>query len=210
MSKDCGSGCSALQKGKSKGWLMALWIALAVNLGMFGVEMSAGASADSRALLADAIDFLGDSANYAISLIVTGMALMWRARAALAKGLSMMLFGAAVAISAVHGAVTGATPDAATMGLVGFAALIANFGVAALLFRFRDGDANMRSVWICTRNDAVGNVAVMAAALGVFGTGTAWPDLLVAGLLATLALTGGWSVVRQARGELASPKTAVA
>lgn len=209
MSKDCGSGCAAPHGGNSKGWRMALWIALAVNLGMFAVEIVAGATADSRALLADAIDFLGDSANYAISLIVTGMALLWRARAALAKGLSMMVFGAAVAISAVHGALTGATPDAATMGLVGFAALAANFGVAALLFRFREGDSNMRSVWICTRNDAIGNVAVMAAALGVFGTGTAWPDLLVAGLLATLALTGGWSVVRQARGELQDSKLAV-
>ena len=184
-------------------WRRALWIALAVNAVMFAVEMVAGVAAGSRSLQADALDFLGDSANYAISLGVAGMALAWRARAALVKGWTIIVFGLYVLGSAVWGAFASGTPDPAAMGLVGFVALAANAGIALMLFRFRNGDSNMRSVWICSRNDALGNVAVMLAALGVFGTGTAWPDLIVAAIMALLALTGGFQVVRQASGELA-------
>jgi Co/Zn/Cd efflux system component len=183
-------------------WRRALWIALAVNLAMFATEMFAGSAADSRALQADALDFLGDSANYAISLLVAGMALAWRARAALLKGLTLIGLGGWVLVTAAIAALSGSSPEPQTMGIVGALALAANVGVALMLYRFRTGDANMRSVWICSRNDAIGNVAVMAAAVGVFGSGTAWPDLLVAGLLAALGLNGGWQIVRQSWAEL--------
>jgi Co/Zn/Cd efflux system component len=179
-----------------------LWIALGVNAVMFAVEFVAGSAADSRSLQADALDFLGDSANYAISLTVASMALVWRARSALLKGLTLLAFGAWVLATAILAFVNGAAPQPETMGIVGAAALIANVGVALLLYRFRTGDANMRSVWICSRNDAIGNMAVMVAALGVFRTGSAWPDLLVAGIMAALAISGGAQIVRHARDEL--------
>ncbi|PVY55852.1 MULTISPECIES: cation transporter [unclassified Simplicispira] len=180
-----------------------LWIALIVNAAMFAVEMGAGLQSGSAALLADAIDFLGDAANYGVSLWVLAMALAWRARAALLKGASMLAFGAFVAGRVAWGAWQGITPEPLTMGSIGLLALAANLGVAVLLYAWREGDANMRSVWLCTRNDALGNLAVMAAALGVFGTGAAWPDLVVAATMAGLAISGGWSVVRHARAELA-------
>jgi Co/Zn/Cd efflux system component len=187
------------------GYRRVLWIALIVNALMFAVEIAAGVKADSVSLLADAIDFFGDAANYALSLAVLSMALAWRSRAAIVKAVSMLLFGGLVLGRAAWSAMQGMTPEAVTMGAVGALALAANVGVALLLYTYREGDANMRSVWLCTRNDAIGNVAVMVAALGVFGTGTAWPDLAVAAVMATLALTAGWSVLRQAREELARP-----
>ncbi|MBB6125466.1 cation diffusion facilitator family transporter [Sphingobium subterraneum] len=183
-------------------WRRVLWAALIVNAAMFFVEMVAGATADSRALQADALDFLADAANYAVSLAVVGAALSWRARAALLKSLFMLGFAAWVFGSAILAFVNGTAPDPTTMGAVGALALAANVGVALLLYRYRTGDANMRSVWICSRNDAIGNVAVMLAAVGVFGTGNAWPDLIVASVMAALALTGSAQVLRQALGEL--------
>ena len=205
MADTCGEGaCGRAKTLNDPRWRRVLWIALGVNLAMFATEMVAGSAADSRALQADALDFLGDSANYAISLLVAGMALAWRARAALAKGLTLIALGGWVLATAVIAAVSGASPEPATMGVVGALALASNVGVALMLYRFRTGDANMRSVWICSRNDAIGNVAVMAAALGVFGTGAAWPDLLVAMLLASLGISGGWQIVRSAIGELRS------
>ena len=179
-----------------------LWVALALNAVMFAIEIGAGFRSGSVSLLADAIDFFGDAANYGVSLAVLSMGLAWRARAAVLKGLSMLGFGLFVIGKALWSAAQGVPPEALTMGLVGTLALGVNVGVALLLYAFREGDANMRSVWLCSRNDAFGNVAVMLAALGVFGTGTAWPDLLVAAAMAALALSGGWSVLRQARGEL--------
>ncbi|MCV0438719.1 MAG: cation transporter [Hydrogenophaga sp.] len=179
-----------------------LWIALWVNATMFVVEIAAGWQAGSLSLLADAIDFAGDALNYAVSLAVLASALAWRARAAVLKALSMMSFGLYILGSAAWSVWRGDVPDAATMGAIGVLALVSNVAVAWMLYAFREGDANMRSVWLCSRNDAIGNVAVMLAALGVFGTGSAWPDLLVASLMATLALHGGWQVLRQARGEL--------
>ncbi len=181
-----------------------LWVALLVNAIMFLVEVAAGISASSLSLLADAVDFAGDALNYGVSLAVLAAAVAWRARAALLKAISMMGFGLFVLGSAVWSVWHGGEPVAATMGAVATLALAANLGVAWMLYAFREGDANMRSVWLCTRNDAISNLAVMAAALGVFGTGTAWPDLAVAGLMATLALQGGWQVMQQARGELAT------
>jgi len=179
-----------------------LWIALLVNAAMFLVEIAAGWRAGSLSLLADAIDFAGDALNYAVSLAVLASALAWRARAAILKAVSMIGFGLFILGSAVWSVWRGDVPHAATMGVIGVLALISNLAVAWLLYAFREGDANMRSVWLCSRNDAIGNVAVMLAALGVFGTGSAWPDLLVASLMALLALHGGWQVLRQARGEL--------
>jgi len=183
-------------------WRRALWIALAVNAVMFAAEMAAGIAGGSKALQADALDFLGDSANYAISLGVAGMALAWRARAALLKGATLGLLGVYVMASTLWAVWHGAAPEAEMMGVVGITALVANGGVALMLYRFRSGDANMRSVWICSRNDAIGNVAVVLAAAGVFGTGTAWPDLIVAGVMAVLGISGGVQIVRQARAEL--------
>ena len=179
-----------------------LWIALVINAGMFAVEIIAGVAAQSAALKADALDFLGDSANYAISLGVAGLALRWRARAALLKGASLLVLGLWVLGSTVWMALAGTLPQAETMGVIGIMALIANLACAALLSRHREGDANRRSVWICSRNDAIGNIAVVAAAVGVFGTGTGWPDIAVAAILAGLGVSGGWQIIRQARGEL--------
>lgn len=198
----CDGTVDSAQALNDKRWRGALWIALLVNAGMFAVEMTAGAVADSRALMADALDFFSDAANYAISLIVAGMALAVRARAALFKGLTLLALGLWVLGDAVYAAFAGTLPHAGTMGFIGLLALIANVAVALLLYRFRVGDANMRSVWICSRNDAVGNVAVVVAAAGVFGTGTAWPDLVVAGILATLGISGGLQIIRQARAEI--------
>ena len=183
-------------------WRRVLWIALIANAAMFVVEMVAGVAADSRSLQADSLDFFGDAANYAISLGVAGMALVWRARAALLKAATMLAFGIWVLGYAIYGLIAGADPEPATMGMVGTLALATNVIVALMLFRFRDGDANMRSVWICSRNDAIGNIAVLGAAFGVFGTGQAWPDLLVASIMAALALWGSLEVFGQARQEL--------
>lgn len=180
----------------------ALWIALVLNGVMFVVELAASWTSGSVSLLADSIDFFGDAGNYAISLAVLGMGLAARARASLFKAACMGAFGVFVLGKALWNLKTGAMPEPATMGVVGFVALAVNAGVALMLYRFRSGDSNMRSVWICSRNDALGNVAVMLAALGVFGTGKAWPDLCVAVAMGLLALSGAWTVARHARDEL--------
>lgn len=190
-------------------WRRALWIALAINGAMFAIEIVAGITGGSKALQADALDFFGDTTNYAISLGVAGMALAWRARAAMLKGATLALLGLYVLIAAGWAALHGAVPHAEMMGIVGVIALIANLVVAVMLYRFRSGDANMRSVWICSRNDAIGNIAVVLAAGGVFGLNSAWPDLVVAALMATLGLAGGFQIMRQARTELrSSPRPA--
>ena len=187
---------------RSRRYRRILWIALAVNLLMFAVEIGAGLKAGSVSLLADSLDFLGDSANYAISLWVLGMSLALRARAAQFKAASMLLFGIGVLAAALWHWWQGEVPSAPTMGVVGGLALLANVGVGARLFGSRGGGRHRRSVWLCTRNDALGNLAVLAAALGVFGTGSAWPDLIVAAIMATMAITAAVQVLRQADGEL--------
>jgi cation diffusion facilitator family transporter len=179
-----------------------LWIALMVNLAMFAVEIFFSWQSKSVSLLADSIDFLGDAANYGISLWVLAMSVKARATASLFKAASMAMFGAGVLIHAVWNAATGVIPDAQTMSIIGLLALAANLAIAMLLYAYRNGDSNMRSVWLCTRNDALSNIAVIIAAVGVFGTGTAWPDLLVAMVMASLALTGAWQIIKQARQEL--------
>jgi Co/Zn/Cd efflux system component len=174
---------------------------------MFLVEIGAGLAAGSASLQADALDFLGDTANYAISLTVVGMPLRYRASAALAKGATMGLFGLWVIGTVIWHTVHGTLPSAFTMGAVGFAALAANAASFGLLWAYRGGDANMRSAWICTRNDVLGNLAVLLAALGVFGTGTGWPDVIVATIMAGLALQGANIVVQQSLRELRQPVT---
>ena len=184
-----------------------LWVVLAINAVMFMVEIGAGLVAGSASLQADALDFLGEAANYAISLIVVGMALRYRATAALAKGATMGAFGLWVVASVIWHAVHGTLPNAVTMGAVGFAALTANAVSFGLLWAHRGGDANIRSAWICTRNDVLGNFAVLLAALGVFGTRTGWPDIIVAAIMAALAMQGAVAVIRQSLSELRISRT---
>ncbi len=179
-----------------------LWIALVANFTMFVVEMVASQLGDSLSLQADALDFFGDSANYAISLFVVGMALSVRAKASLVKGASMALFGSWVVGSAVYRAFTDSAPDPATMSAIALLALLVNVAVTGMLYRFRDGDSNRQSIWLCSRNDAIGNVAVMLAAAGVFASGSRWPDLVVAAIIAALNIGAAKRVVRLARAEL--------
>ncbi len=183
-----------------------LWAALAVNAAMFVVEIVASWYAGSTALLADAIDFLADTAAYGITLFVVAASARWKASAALAKGVGMALFGLWVLGETVRRALDPAVPDAAVMGGVGVLALAANVIVAAILFARRGDDLNMRSVWLCSRNDVVANLAVLAAAAGVFVTATAWPDLLAGALIVAVELSAAWWIVRQAIRELRAPR----
>jgi Co/Zn/Cd efflux system component len=194
----------------SPAYRRALWAVLAINGAMFLVEIGAGLAAGSASLQADALDFLGDTANFAISLFVVGMALRYRATAAMFKGLTMGAFGLWIIGTVIWHALHGTLPSAVAMGAVGVTALIANGVSFALLWAHRQGDSNMRSAWICTRNDVLGNLAVLLAAVGVFGTGTGWPDIIVAAIMAILALQGSATVVRHALVELRhdSPLTA--
>jgi Co/Zn/Cd efflux system component len=184
------------------GYRRVLWAVLAINVLMFAIEIVAGLAAGSASLQADGLDFRGDAGNYVISLVVVGMALRYRALAALVRGATMAAFGLWVVGVTAWNAVAGTLPEAFTMGAVGSAALLANAASFGLLWAYRSGDANMRSAWICTRNDVLGNLAVLLAALGVFGTGTAWPDLVVAAIMAGLALQGAVLVLRQSQDEL--------
>ena len=169
---------------------------------MFVVEIVSGVKANSVSLLADSLDFLGDAANYGISLWVLGMALTTRAKASLIKAMSMAAFGMWVLAIAIWHFVSGVIPSSEIMGLIGMIALLANLAVATLLYTYREGDSNMRSVWLCTRNDALGNVAVILAAIAVFSTVAAWPDLIVSVIMASLALHSAWVIIKQARSEL--------
>jgi len=207
MACTCHTTCSsdtpaATAAALSPRWRRALWIALVVNAVMFAVELAAGLHAASVSLLADAIDFAGDAANYGLSLAVLGMAATWRSRAAWVKGATMFGYGLFVLGKSAWVWAQGTVPDAYTMGAVALLAFAANVGVAMLLYAWRNGDANMRSVWLCSRNDALSNLAVLAAAGGVFGSGHGWPDWTVAGVMAALALSAGWAVMRLARQEL--------
>lgn len=188
--------------GVSDDYRRRLWLVIAINAVMFAVEIVAGQMSGSRALQADALDFLGDSLTYALSLYVIGMSLRVRARAAMLKGVSLLAMGCWVLGTTVWGAIAGGTPEAATMGAVGFMALAANLASVALLMAYREGDANVRSVWLCSRNDAIGNVAVMIAALGVWGSSTGWPDLIVAAIMAGLFVSSAAQIIRRAAAEM--------
>jgi Co/Zn/Cd efflux system component len=199
MSANC---CQVPPSPRGISYRRVLWIALVANIVMFFVEVAASVFSGSSALAADAGDFLGDSANYALSLGALALGGAWTSRVALLKGSAMSVYGIAVLAYAGWRAWLGTPPEPLTMGAVGLLALAVNVGVAALLFRFRNGDANMRSVWLCTRNDVIANLAVLAAAAGVFGTGTVWPDVAVAAMLAALGLSSGRIVIQHARAEL--------
>jgi cation diffusion facilitator family transporter len=188
--------------GQSKGYRRILWVVIALNAAMFAVEIVAGALAGSQALLADALDFAGDTATYAMSLFVIGLPLVWRSRAALVKSASLALMGLFVLGSTLYQTFVLAQPNETVMGTVGALALATNVGAALLLMRYKDGDANVRSVWLCSRNDAIGNVAVMLAAVAVAVTGSAWPDLIVAFAMASLFLRSSWQIFQQSLGEL--------
>lgn len=209
MSASC-CGHSASFEGLSADYRRRLWAVIAINATMFFVEMGAGALAGSQALQADALDFLADAATYGISLAVIGSALRVRAWAALAKGASLTLMGLWVFGSTAYHVLVLGVPRAEVMGVVGFLALAANVASVLLLMRYKDGDANVRSVWLCSRNDAIGNVAVMVAAVAVWGTATKWPDLLVAAIMAGLFLTSSAQILRQSWRELRTGEASVA
>ena len=200
----CGCGDEIRFDGLSAAYKRILWIVIAINGIMFLVELTAGLLAGSQALKADALDFLGDTLTYALSLAVIGQPLAWRARAAMLKGLSLAAVGLWVLASTAYHVFFLGLPKAEVMGIVAFLALAANLTSVLLLFRFRDGDANVRSVWLCSRNDAIGNLAVILAAGGVWATASAWPDLLVAAILASLFLWSSVQIVRQARREMSA------
>lgn len=199
----CASACTP-DATREPRYRRVLWIALVVNALMFVIEIVGGMQASSTSVLADAVDFFGDAANYALSLFVLSLGALWRSRAALVKGVCMGAFGCFVLGRTAWSIAGGALPEPFTMGAIGLLALLANLGIAVLLYAYRMGDANMRSVWLCTRNDAIGNVAVLLAALGVFGTSSGWPDWLVAALMGLLALSASVSVIRAARAEMVS------
>jgi Co/Zn/Cd efflux system component len=202
MSAHCCDHTDNQHQVRDQAYRRILWIVLIINTAMFVIELAAGFAAGSVSLQADALDFLADAGNYAISLLVLGMAFPWRARAALVKGATMGIFGLWVIGATVWHAIQDTVPSAWTMGGISLVALAANAVVLGLLWAHRQGDANMRSVWICSRNDVISNCAVLLAALGVFGTGTGWPDVTVAALMASLSLWGAIQIIRQATGEL--------
>jgi Co/Zn/Cd efflux system component len=187
-----------------------LWAAFLINLMMFGAEIVASVLSRSVSVRADALDFLGDAANYAVALLVFGMMLRWRAGAALLKGCVMGAFGLWVAASALLNAIAGTIPQAEIMGIIGFVAFGANLLVAALLYRYRTGDSQALSVWLCTRNDCLANVAVIMAAAGVWVWRTYWPDIVVAAVIAFLGLSSAFRVIRQALEEMHSSPQAAA
>ncbi len=209
MSAGC-CGHEATFDGLSADYKRRLWLVIAINAAMFAVEMGAGALAGSQALQADALDFLADSATYGISLAVIGASIPVRAWAAFAKGVSLTLMGLWVFGSTAYHVLILGLPRAEIMGVIGILALAANVASVLLLMRYKDGDANVRSVWLCSRNDAIGNVAVMLAALGVWGTATKWPDLLVAAIMAGLFLWSSTQILRQSWREIATGETAAA
>jgi cation diffusion facilitator family transporter len=200
MSASCGH--NATFEGLSADYKRRLWLVVAINGAMFIVEMIAGALSGSQALQADALDFLGDTVTYGLSLAVIGASLKVRASTALAKGVSLSLMGLWVMGSTIWHVFVVGVPRAEVMGVVGVMALVANVASVLILMRYKDGDANVRSVWLCSRNDAIGNIIVMAAAVGVWGTATKWPDLAVAAIMAGLFLSSSWQIVRQSLAEL--------
>lgn len=183
--------------GMSADYRRRLIAVIVINATMFAIEMVAGALAGSQALKADALDFFGDTLTYGASFAVLGLSLKTRSLVALGKGASLFAMGLFVLASTLWRLFVAGVPEAEVMGLVGFLALVANVASVVILMRYKDGDANVRSVWLCSRNDAIGNVAVMVAALGVWGTATAWPDLVVAAIMASLFLTSSVRILAQ-------------
>jgi len=198
------SGCcdhDAKFDGVSQDYKRRLWLVIVINALMFVVEMGAGRLAQSQALQADALDFLGDALTYGLSMAVIGASVTVRTNAALFKGISLLVVGTWVFGSTVYRVFYGGVPAAEIMGWVGFLALVANCVSVLLLITYKDGDANVRSVWLCSRNDAIGNIAVLLAALGVWGTASGWPDLIVAGIMGSLFLSSASQIIKQALDE---------
>jgi Co/Zn/Cd efflux system component len=193
-------GCSGNPRfdGMDSSYKRVLWTVIAINAAMFFVEMSAGQLAGSQALQADALDFLGDALTYGLSLAVIGMSIKVRSTAALLKGFSLLAMGIWVFASTAYQVLILGVPSAGIMGSIGLLALAANLASVFLLMRYKDGDANVRSVWLCSRNDAIGNVAVMIASAAVWLTASAWPDLIVALLMAGLFLRSAQLILVQA------------
>ena len=194
----CGCSGNPTFDGVDPAYKRVLWVVIAINAAMFIVEMAAGKLAGSQALQADALDFLGDSLTYGLSLAVIGMSLRARSMAALLKGMSLLLMGLWVFGSTAYQVLVLGVPQAEIMGAIGLLALAANLASVLLLMRYKDGDANVRSVWLCSRNDAIGNVAVMVASFAVWFTVSAWPDLIVAGVMAGLFLRSAQLILVQA------------
>jgi cation diffusion facilitator family transporter len=197
---DCGENIQF--DGVSAGYKRVLWTVIAINVGMFVVETGAGFVAQSMALRADALDFLGDSLTYSITLLAIGHSLRWRASAALFKGAMLAVTGLWVFSSTLYRTFVLGLPNELVMGIVALVAFMANLTSALLLLKYRNGDSNVRSVWLCSRNDAIGNLAVLLAAGVVYTTRSPWPDLIVAFVMALLFLHSAWLILRQAMGEL--------
>jgi Co/Zn/Cd efflux system component len=198
---ECGCHGNPRFDGMDPRYRAVLWFVIALNGIMFLVELVAGRISGSQALQADALDFLGDTMTYGISLAVIGASLKTRATAALFKGISLSVMGLFVFGSTAYQLLVLGLPRAEIMGSIAFLALAANAASVLLLMRYKDGDANVRSVWLCSRNDAIGNVAVMLAATAVWATGSALPDLLVAAIMAGLFLYSSLQIISQSREE---------
>lgn len=198
-----GSHCCSEKKfdGVSDRYKRILWVVIALNAIMFGVEMTAGFVAQSKALQADALDFLADSVTYALSLWVIGKSVRMRSTVAIGKGVSLCFIGAWVLFSTIYQMTGTHSPEPVMMGWVAVSALAVNILSVLLLISYKDGDANVRSVWLCSRNDAIGNIAVMLAASGVWATQSGWPDLIVALFMATLFFSSSLQIIRQALAE---------
>jgi len=199
MSNNC---CDQNGYDSNDKYKVILWIVLLINLSMFVVEIIFSFSSNSQSLLADSLDFFSDTANYAISIYVLNKVIVTRAKAALFKGYCMFLLGTWVLVSTIYRIFSDISPQAETMGVIGVIALLANIFSAFLLYKYRKGDSNRTSVWICSRNDAIGNIAVIIAALGVGITDTKWPDLIVAGIIVTLSFSGSLQIIRQGRRDI--------
>ena len=201
---ESGCGCEADEEraGRDPAYRRALWLVVILNVGFGLVEIVAGFMADSQALKADALDFLGDGSITFVALLALGWTAGTRSRVALTQGLFLGALGLWVLGMAVWRAMNAAPPEAELMGGVGLAALAVNVIAALLLARFREGDAQARAVWLFSRNDALNNIGVIAAAALVFWLESAWPDILVAAAIAAVFLHSAWEIIRNARGEL--------
>ncbi|MGI1669605.1 MAG: cation transporter [Neptuniibacter sp.] len=198
----CGCNSNVQFDGVSVEYKRILWIVIAINVVMFVVETGASIASQSMALRADALDFLGDSLTYSITLLAIGHSLRWRASAALFKGITLALMGLWVLGSTLYRTLVLEIPNEMIMGSVAMMAFTANLISALLLLKYRNGDSNVRSVWLCSRNDAIGNLAALLAAGAVFATQSPWPDLIVAFAMALLFLHSASLILRQAIAEL--------
>lgn len=193
MSDHCGHHVFT---GQSAAYQRILWIVAGLNFLMFGVELGWGIAASSQALLADSLDLLGDGLTYSLSLWAIHQTPRHRSIVAMLKGGSLLLFALIIFIDIIIHIFAKHTPLPITMGWVAATVLTVNVLCAILLYRFRDGDANIRSVWLCSRNDAIGNILVMIAAGAVFLFQSGWPDLLAAGILVLLFLSSAIRILR--------------